>query len=386
MSLWNEPAGPSAVPERPCAELIMIGILTTLSLTLPLALPARAPESAAAGARPEPTQTLVEALQRASVERQRGGEPLPWSDVDRGLSALVGAYRAGSAAGPRSREEAAELGQLLCDLAIGTTPFQRLELVLHCRSLLDLGFDGAARERLIRTQVRLLEPLVSRTADEDARDSVLERGIALYESIEAAVTDPLTGEAPDFLRRSRLRIERLKVGQPMPRFVARDTAGNELRSAQLEGRVLVLRFWDPASAASLAAHRTDAAWVREYWDASFDLIGVATNEDRDAYLAQLEQLRFGGVQLFDGPISTALADALARQQGGFSTAGEFDPSASITRRWGLPVPGSQFIVDARGRIRGRDLAPGATRVLVEQLLLEEQSRRRQQLGQSAGTR
>jgi hypothetical protein len=367
----------------------MIGILTTLSLALsPAVAPAEgAPVGApVGGAVAEPAPDLLERLEAASVERLRLGSELGWPDVEAMVDRLVAQFELGERAAPASPQEAGELAVLFQDLAIGTTPLQRLGLVVRCQSVLDLGLDDAVGQRLVRAQLRLLEPLVARSGAADSRDSVLERGLELYESIEAAVTDPLTGEAPDFLRRSRLRIQRLRVGSPMPRFVARDTAGNELRSAQLEGNVLVLRFWDAASAASLAAHRADADLVRDYWDAPFDLIGVTSSEDRAAYLDLLEEVRFGGVQLFDGPISVTLADALARQLGGFSTAGEFGSSSSIHPRWGNPVPGSQFIVDARGRIRGRDLSPEATRALVDRLIQEEQSHRRSQFGPSGSSR
>ena len=168
------------------------------------------------------------------MERLRLGSELGWPDVEAMVDRLVAQFELGERAVPASPQEAGELAVLFQDLAIGTTPLQRLGLVVRCQSVLDLGLDDAVGQRLVRAQVRLLEPLVARSGAADSRDSVLERGLELYESIEAAVTDPLTGEAPDFLRRSRLRIQRLRVGSPMPRFVARDTAGNELRSAQLE--------------------------------------------------------------------------------------------------------------------------------------------------------
>ncbi|MDB2575830.1 hypothetical protein N9Z54_01375 [Planctomycetota bacterium] len=280
--------------------------------------------------------------------------------------------------------------RVLTELAIGATPTQRLDLVQACQQLLSAGLLPEVRSQLLRAEILILEPLIASAAAGGDRGPVMRRAAALYDEISLKVTDPRTGEAPLFLRRSGLRLERLRVGAPIPRFVARDPAGNELRSAQLEGEVLVIRFWDSTSPASLAAHRADETWVREFWDAPFDLIGVTRSGDREAYLRLLEAAQFSGVQLFDGPISEALSDALEGHDWG--TPGAFGASASpdagrcLSNRWGTPPPGSLFVVDARGRIRGRDLSTDATRSLVRQLIDEEQVRRRESLHGGARSR
>ena len=216
------------------------------------------------------------------------------------------------------------------------------------------------------------------------------RAARLYEDLAESVTDPSSGAAPLYLRRSRLRLDRLRLGAPMPRFVANGTVGNELRSAQLEGEVLLIRFWDVSSPASLVAHREDARCVREFWDSPFSLIGVTKSEDREGYLRQVDAARFGGVQLFDGPISSALAAALEKQEGeNVGDPGAFTgqgSSRSLCNRWGSPPPGSLFIVGARGCIRGRDLGHAATRLLVKELVAEEQARRREQIIAGARSR
>ena len=396
----------------------MIGILSALSLAapqvavLPLAWaaiaapagvsPSQAPgavECAGVSAAGSPSEGVPRAdqrttaaifteLERLSIGRQQPGVGAPWSRVQALVDGLIQGLLQGLGQEPQTGlSEDPAVARLFTDLAISATAAQRLDLVQACERLLSARDGQESRSRLLRAQILILEPVIAATG---GRGPMARRATALYEEIALEVTHPETGEAPPFMRRSRLRLERLRIGAPMPRFVARDTAGNELRSAQLEGEVLVLRFWDESSPASLAAHRADGAWVREFWDAPFDLFGVARSEDREAYLRQLEAAQFGGVQLFDGPISDALAEALEGYDwgapGAFGASAEHGAGLRLSNRWGAPTPGSLFVVDARGRIRGRDLSPDATRSLVRQLIAEEQFRRREQLLEGARSR
>lgn len=332
-----------------------------------------------------------EQLRRLSCARQQAGAEVPWSQVNALLGRLTaelqGEFEPGQGEFEPGQGNAQACAGLLQDLAIGTTGAQRFDLVRACEGMLSLTRSNGDRRHLLSAQVALLEPLV---ANAGGGAPVPRRAAALYERVAAALTDASTGEVPRFMRRSRLRLERLGLGAAMPRFVARDTGGNELRSAQLEGEVLVLRFWDPSSPASLVAHRADSGLVREFWDAPFHLIGVTRNEDRDTYLRLIETARFSGVQLFDGPISGALADALEGSSwgglGAFGGTSGPGPKQRLSNRWGRPAPGSLFVVDARGRIRGRDLPPEATRALVKKLIDEEQFRRREQLMEGARAR
>ena len=371
----------------------MIGVLTALTLALPQAgvVPPTAPggAQAAIGIAESSSGAMVAygELQRLSCARQRPGSEVPWASVESLLEQLLVDPQGGSSEG---QPDAQEWARLLVDLAIGATAAERLDLVRACEGLLSAELSAEQRRPLLGAQVALLEPLVARATTEGRGASLSRRAVELYESVALAVTDAATGEVPQFMRRSRLRLERLRIGAAMPRFVARDTAGNELRSAQLEGEVVVLRFWDPSSPASLAAHRADSELVREFWDAPFDLLGVTRSEDREAYLRMIETARFGGVQLFDGPISSALADALDGGSwgglGAFGGTSDPGPKQRLLNRWGSPSPGSLFVVDARGRIRGRDLPPGETRALVKTLIAEERVLQRELILEGARTR
>ncbi len=369
----------------------MIGVLTALTLALPQAgaplMPCGLDLEAGLSEGRTGASELLEQLRRLSCARQQPGARDSWEQVEAVMESLLLELQSQP---PGQHSFPQGLARLVVDLSLGATVEQRLNLVRSCEDLLSLDLDVEQAQQLLGAQVSVLEPIVANAGAEASLAPLARRALALYEGVAEAVTDPVTGEAPSFMRRSRLRLERLRLGAPMPRFVARDTAGNELRSAQLEGGVLVLRFWDPSSPASLAAHRADSALVRDYWDAPFDLLGVTRSEDRGAYLRFIESARFGGVQLFDGPISSTLAEALdGTSWGGLGAVGSTSgpgPKQSLSNRWGSPPPGSLFVVDATGRIRGRDLPPAQTRALVDELIEEEQRRRRQQFLQGARTR
>lgn len=371
----------------------MIGVLTALTLALPQTGVVHPPvlggtqaSTDAPGIRAGDLEAFGD-LQWLSCARQGPGGGAPWGRVEARLEDLLLDLRGGPKIG---HPDAEALAGLLVDLSIGTTTSQRLALVRACEDMVSVQPRAESRMHLLGAQVALLEPLVALTSTDGGGAPLARRALALYESVALALTDPVTGEAPQFLRRSRLRLERLRLGAAMPRFVARDTAGNELRSAQLEGEVLVLRFWAPSSPASLVAHCADSGLVRDFWDAPFSLLGVTQSDDREAYLRFIETARFGGVQLFDGPISSALADALEEGAlGGLGALGSTPdpgPEQRLSNRWGSPSPGSLFVVDAKGRIRGRDLPPAETHALVEALIAEEQFRRREELLEGARTR
>lgn len=368
----------------------MIGILTTLTLVLPQVSPAPgvgAPEEVAnavrgesAAERPVGVAAIVERLERLSLLLQTESSGTSWPEIDELMGALEAAWR--REASPE-RPAAHDVARLFTDLAIGSSRARRMDLFRRCQGLLSAGVPDQDRNLLLGAQLLILEPILRGSQGGGGRDALERRALELYEGVAQSVTSPGTGETPLFLRRSRLRLERLRLGAPMPRFVARDTAGNELRSAQLEGEILVIRFWDESSPASLAAHRADSRWVRDFWDAPFKLLGVTRSDDREAYLRQVAAGRFGGMQLFDGPISEVLAHALEEEPGGASLSGEHAPTVSLSNRWGSPSPGSLFVVDARGRLRGRDLTREATSTLVRELVAEEQAWRREHSLQGA---
>ncbi|MEM1450851.1 MAG: hypothetical protein AAGI22_17155 [Planctomycetota bacterium] len=327
--------------------------------------------------------------------RQRTSERPTWSDIESALDDLVvaiGVARAmgdgstgadddsgSSNTGSSNTVDASAVAGALLDVAIGTEPREREQLTLRVAEVAAALEEGADRRLAQRALVRVLEPLVpaGREASEiGARARTqFERALGVLAEQTAGTHD---GGDPPFVRSARHRVERLGVGAPKPPFFARDEAGNELRSDELTGTVTVLRFWSATSAASVAAHERDAELVRAFWDTPFELVGVTSGDDRRGYLEFLDEHGFAGTQLFDGPISVELADALAKASGRLVSPSVRDEPATAPVAWGRPPAGTVFVIDASGTIRGRDLPHAAIRALVEDLVAEENSRRREE--------
>jgi len=207
----------------------------------------------------------------------------------------------------------------------------------------------------------------------------------------------ITGERPDaLLARLRLRSATLATGEPAPAYAGRDTAGNEVHSSDLLGRIVVLRFWEHDVPASLAAHERDMVLLRRHWDAPVDVVGVSTDPDRARHVERMQDLRLGGTQLYEGPIGTNLADALARRTDvtpsvsgggasgpGASGAGAVPPPPASEALLD-PSPGDLFVLDAAGRVRGRDLSHRELDQLLAHLVAEHRATIRARRAGAAG--
>ncbi|MEM6674670.1 MAG: hypothetical protein AAF726_17620 [Planctomycetota bacterium] len=306
-------------------------------------------------------------LERLAVERHAGADFL-WDDVAGRLDALE--RDAALLAGTEAGAPWGGIAHAVREIAVGASRSERFELSERGLRLLALAPERADVRAVGGALLEILEPLRAPNVV-----GVPESPATLvYRAVLARLDEVGASAAIDA---SRARVARLQRGAAGPRFLARDSAGNELRSAEFAGRVVVLRFWDASSEASLAAHAADAELVRSFWDAPFELVGVASSTDRQAYLAVLEEFGFGGTQLFDGPISTHLADELAKDAHRFVAVSASATPIGATPAWLDPAPGSVVVLDAQGIIRGRDLSRDRLRSLVRSLLDEENERRRQ---------
>lgn len=223
---------------------------------------------------------------------------------------------------------------------------------------------------MLRTSCRLAESLLHRRASFAPADTATAPGTTdalgvLVDRLHARL-DELSGQttAP-YVLRARARLEGLAPGEAKPRYVARDTAGNEIRSNDFDGKITLYRAWDASSPVSLVAHKRDAALLRKHWDRPFELVGMTDHADRAAHLEALPARGFAGTQLFDGPIGPELVDALAKSGGAAMTT-----ATSALESWFLPAPGSSILVDSRGVIRGRDLTHDELDALILELVNE----------------
>ena len=317
----------------------------------------------------------AEALRSASLARfdpESSGELMPVRVLLEDLCSLA-------AAAPPEAWCAAELGRTLLESSIGADRAERRQLLQAGMELADLAPTRELAQSLLRSSCQVAEATIH--AHGSARavggDLVDASGATagqrrLLQGLHGQLERDGTDDSAMFVARSQRRAASLAPGSRAPRYVARDTAGNEVRSTDFIGRITLYRVWDARSAASVAAHRRDAALLRKHWDLPFELVGISDGEDRRAHLAGLPARGFGGTQIFDGPIGTELADALA-------TSGQASTS-SVGRAlsaWHEPVAGSSILVDSRGVIRGRDLGHEELDSLILELVHEHRQLLRQ---------
>lgn len=322
-------------------------------------------------------EDVFERLKGLAVRRQVAGVVTPWTDVEEALDSLD--LVLSTAAAESKGVDVPALAAVLQDLAIGCDARTRDRLATRVAAIASTVESARDARPLLRALARIIEPSVlPADAARTAHDALTARASKVLDRVIDLLTDPLAVAPPPFILSTLRRIETLSAGSPMPSFTARDIAGNELRSSELFGKVTVLRFWDPASPASVAAHEADAEFVRSFWDVPFELVGVAKSIDRSEYLSFVAERAFAGLQLFDGPISTELADALAKDAGRVVSAESEGAPMGASAAWLRPVPGAVFVIDASGTLRGRDLSHDALESLVRQLVTEENARRREQ--------
>ncbi len=328
------------------------------------------------GVAPAPSlRGAAEALRSAALARideETSGDELPVRVLLEDLCSLA-------AASPPEAWSVAELGQALLESSIGAGRADRLQLLQAGMELADLAPTPELAQALLRSSCHVAESTIhSHGSARAVGGDLLESSLAtagkrrLLSGLHGQLAMDGTDHSESFVARSQRRAASLAPGSIAPRYVARDTAGNEVRSTDFIGRIILYRVWDVESPASVAAHRRDAALLRKHWDRPFELVGISDGEDRQAHLTGLFAKGFGGTQIYDGPIGAELVDALA-------TSGQ-SSTASVGRAlsaWHEPIAGSSILVDSRGVIRGRDLSHEELDALILELVNEHRQLLRQ---------
>lgn len=263
---------------------------------------------------------------------------------------------------------------------------ERIQLAQVARAITPLAPTARLLGGLRRAELRILETLTGHPGARVAAGAVarIEQIIQDTRESSGAASGAASGGAHGFLTRLQRRLQALKPGSTMPRFLARDTAGNEVRSTLLTGQVTVLRFWSADTPASVLTHEQDARLLREFWDAPVALFGAAQSTERESHLAFLDECSFAGTQLFDGPISTALADELARAGDALVHGAGVSAPIGAAEAWHQPMPGALFVIDEHGVIRARDIPRNELRSLLHQLVKERRLRLRGELAAAGG--
>ncbi|MAW60197.1 MAG: hypothetical protein CMJ94_05105 [Planctomycetes bacterium] len=182
-----------------------------------------------------------------------------------------------------------------------------------------------------------------------------ERAEALLKPIAAdEVGGPRTEQAKRLLERVQAR-KRLQIGLEMPDFVGpRHNGGGEWRLRDFRGKVVLVQFWATWSRPCAQEMPQIAALQQQLGGENFTVLGVSLDDDR----------REGRVRL-DSYLETIGLDAPQVYEGkGWEGA--------IPQQFALRAIPANFLLDAQGVIRGRNLRGAELRAAVEALLPEQE--------------
>lgn len=153
------------------------------------------------------------------------------------------------------------------------------------------------------------------------------------------------------------RLEHSAPGCRLPALVGRDVDGNEVRTEDLMGRVVLLHYWDPEDPQAGARLERDRRLVERFWDDRFVLIGIAAGLDEGSLRRLVEERELDWAQV------------RIERRGELDRAPESGPLPEPAASFELLLPfGLQdwtVVLDRAGRVRA---APGPEAALTSHLM------------------
>ena len=142
----------------------------------------------------------------------------------------------------------------------------------------------------------------------------------------------------------------LDPGEWAPSFVAETFDDRMLRLSDLQGKLVVINFWNTYSAASMAENSTWAAtWIQELADdPRLAVVSISAEERKEAAAEALGQVNWPWLQIYAGPLYTKI------------------PSDYAVRS--LPA---NFIIAPNGRVLKKNVAAADMANVVSELLRDE---------------
>jgi len=124
------------------------------------------------------------------------------------------------------------------------------------------------------------------------------------------------------------RLEHLETGREVPALITYDVDGNEIRTADLRGRIVVVDFWsfeEPRLVENMASRRRLAALARAR---GIELIGIGLEPDAQTHRRVADELELD-----------------------WTTSWEGGPEGPAARAWRIREAPVSVVLDAAGRIR-----------------------------------
>lgn len=136
------------------------------------------------------------------------------------------------------------------------------------------------------------------------------------------------------------------IGDRYADFEQGDTTGKPVRLSDFEGKVVLLEFWGSWCGPCRKSNPELEKVYQEFKAKGFEILGVASDTSRDAWLTAIEQ---------DGISWTNVSDLQGSQN-----------KAAVI--YGINYYPSNFLIDRTGKIIARDLKPGKLRERLKKIL------------------
>lgn len=136
------------------------------------------------------------------------------------------------------------------------------------------------------------------------------------------------------------------IGDRYADFEQGDTTGKPVRLSDFEGKVVLLEFWGSWCGPCRKSNPQLEKVYQEFKAKGFEILGVASDTDRDAWLKAIGQ---------DGISWTNVSDLQGSQN-----------KAAVI--YGINYYPSNFLIDRTGKIIARDLKPGKLRERLKKIL------------------
>jgi hypothetical protein len=194
------------------------------------------------------------------------------------------------------------------------------------------GDELAAWSRLARTEL---------VAVMDARPGPIR--VAAVQTLEELMVAYPGTEIGDRAEALHFKLTRLARGCMPPWFTVLGPLGNEVRSTDLLGQVVIVRIMGPDDVAERAALRNDLTFSREHWDDPLTMVSISTEPDRRKLHGMLEAAQV------HWPVSW-----------------EPEGSGGLLDHWRLDGQ-SSYVIGPNGRIAGVDLSRAELEVRLQWL-------------------
>ena len=172
---------------------------------------------------------------------------------------------------------------------------QKLRALEEVKGLSGAEAFNRAREIVDSIAARAVAQTTEPQADADA---------AQLATNSAEPVDTTGADTADDGGAAKMEREQIITGTPFPELTFRSLQGDQIDTAALRGKVVLVHFWAMWNRKAKAEASSLVPLYRHCQDAGFEVIGVSLDRDRSKLLSFLEQESIVWPQYYDGSIRT----------------------------------------------------------------------------------